>query len=206
MATRSTDELVKESKTLWYDFNQLCGTASKLTAGTFKDDHTVQNSLVESFAIACRKLACFFFPHEEGIPDLRGDDLGAKHFVADWPNHAPQPSTLLKDAKKRADRQVAHVTAERRDLNFVEGNTFNWKIGQLVAELRATLAVFLRHAPAGSLDATALVNLQVLAAPPPSWAATSRGSIYLCAKTCPPDEATSVRTICPTGGFYGTTE
>src|SRR5262245_24197197 len=78
MRARSNSDLVAESKTLWYDFDQMCGCAEKLQRSMHANDRTVHNALVETFAISCRKLGCFFFPHDPGFPALRHDDLGSR--------------------------------------------------------------------------------------------------------------------------------
>ena len=136
---RTPGELQTESKTLWYEFSQFLAVAALLRDKTYVNDIPVQNALVESFAIHCRALFCFFFA------PLKMDDLGAEHYDEDWKSHRPAVSSILEDAKTSCDKQVAHMTVMRRDLNFDPGYTYHWPVVKIEDELRQVLTTFLRY-------------------------------------------------------------
>jgi hypothetical protein len=201
MFARSPEQLREESKTLWYEFDQLCGTAEALRRGDYCGGRVVHNAVVEGFAMSARKIACFFFPHARGFPALKEDDLGASHYVHDWATHCPAPSPELTAARKKTNREVAHVTADRLGLNFAPGNQSVWDINTIEEELRRVLTVFLRHVPPTLLAPDALAGLTGIAVGDPL--ATKPHSIPVVdvtAKTCPPTE---VRTFSPAEGFTG---
>src|SRR5262245_13091861 len=106
---RNEEELKAESKTLWYEFNQLCGVVELLNACNGRHpDKIVHNALVESFAIHCRAICFFFFAGRPVFGDLKRDDLGAKSYIAAWDTICPAPTTILINAKYNCDKQVAH--------------------------------------------------------------------------------------------------
>ncbi len=164
---REPGELQAESKTLWYEFSQFFAVAALLRDGTYGNDVSVHNALVESFAIHCRAISCFFFSHCNGFTPLRNDDLGAEHYDKDWKtqNHCPAVSSILSAAKESCDKQVAHMTARRRDLNFDPGNTYLWQVGQIEDELRRVLTTFLRYAANDRFDPKAWAGLQKVTQP-----------------------------------------
>jgi hypothetical protein len=211
MVTRTINELRAESKTLWHDFDHLCETAARLRAGSYCDDRVVHNALVDGFALCCRKLACFFFAHLPGFPPIKEDDLAASHYVADWNRYRPSPSPDLVEAKRNADRQIAHITSDRRNLNFVPGTEYRWKIDITESELRRTLSLFLQYASAELFDAFALAELQRIQvgeaghpnAAPPAMGNNTSIQVSFTATTNPPTE---VGTICPKPRFGGTTD
>jgi hypothetical protein len=204
--SRTATELLAESKTLGYEFAQLCESAEHLRQVTHGGTGVTHNNTVQGFVIAFRNIACFLFPHQTSdFPALRKDDLGAVDYIPDWPTRCPVASRLLCDAKKAADRQVAHMTVARRNLNFVPGNEHFWLFDDIERELLTVLRAFLAAAPRSLLDPTARAGMEALVAPPPS---TSSGAIThsghisvtgvtgsssppkpptsgLCAKTCP---------------------
>src|SRR5438128_4176279 len=102
---RTPEQLRAESKTLWYEYTQLCESADHLRSGTYIGDRTTLNNTVQGFATACRNISCFFFAHSPDFPGLQKDDLGAVDYVADWPTRCPPPSKVLRDAKEAANKQ-----------------------------------------------------------------------------------------------------
>jgi hypothetical protein len=98
-------ELADESKTLRYEFSQLCTSADLLRTGTFGEAGVSHNNTVQGFVCAFRNLACFFYSHlPTDFPQLQKDDLGAEEYLTDWPTRCPAPSHVLRDAKRAADK------------------------------------------------------------------------------------------------------
>jgi len=88
----------------------------------------------------------------------------------------PKAPSILSAAKGSCDKLVAHMTAERRDLNFVPGKEHRWQVDLIEDELREVLTTFLdtflRHAPNDRFDPKALAELQKMKQP-----RTARGQI-----------------------------
>ena len=118
----------------------------------------------------------------------------------DWKSRRPPPSAKLKGAKRACDKQIAHMTGLRRDLNFAPGHQHWWPIVEIKEELQRVLTVFLHIVPDQMLDPEALAGLRTLqqivrnAVPTPSSFPEN-----MCAKTCPP--TTDIRTINPSEDF-----
>jgi len=119
----------------------------------------LNNARVEAFALHLRNLIVFLYP--ERFP-LQRDDISAHHFLSsrsafpDWIRHRPGLSPALARAKRRADREIAHLTAAR-----IAGTrqAKNWQITDLVRELAKVLAVFLDRADPERLGARARAEI-----------------------------------------------
>jgi hypothetical protein len=145
-------ELQSDSKTLLYEFQLFCGTAAQLSLTPSPYNTTVQNALVESFAIHCRALIAFFFAHDkdnEAGNVLPTDVLAAYFFPDDapWANFCPRIIAQMKNAKRQADKEIAHITTDRRDVNQPGGKESRWAISDIHAELRTVMKAFLHNAP-----------------------------------------------------------
>jgi hypothetical protein len=207
---RTPEELRTESKTLWYEYHQLCRAASSLrdeqVYSSGPNLHAVHNALVESFAIHCRALCCFFFPHHNGFPRLQKDDLGAEDYLPNWKSLCPIPAPVLAEAKSNADKQIAHLTAKRRDLNFAPGKEHLWAIDNVESELRKLLAVFLQHAPPALFAEEALTGLMTVLPSQPTLAAPIVSAPCMMNLTGKTQSPTDVRTFNPKAGQCGTTD
>jgi hypothetical protein len=207
---RSPQHLADESKTVWYEFSQLCESADLLRKGTFGGTGVSHNNTVPGFVSAFRNLACFFYPHlPNDFPELQKDDLGADEYLADWPTRCPMPSQILRDAKKAADKQVMHMTAARRNLNFIPGNEHYWPVDDIERELLGALRAFLGAVTPALVDSTALASLQHLASRTPvatSGMITHTGCISVTGASGTGSARTDVRTIAPVSGFYAKTQ
>lgn len=143
-------ELQSDAKTLRYEFDMLIATASNLNSGRGTDTAT-RNALVESFAAHCRNLIFFFFAHDDahnaGAP-RSGDILAVDFFKQDsgWIDVCPSIAKTLSDAKRSMDKEVAHITVDRRGLNQQDGPTSDWPVGVLVLEIAGIMMTFLKHA------------------------------------------------------------
>jgi hypothetical protein len=206
---RTPEQLRAEARTISYEFVQLCESAERLRKGVFLADRITLNNTVQGFVTACRNLSCFFFPHTAHFPNLEGDDLGAVEYVPDWPARCPAPSLLLQDAKTTANKQVAHMTGERRDLNAGPGKEHLWLIDDIERELLGVVRVFLGALAGAPFDATALADLQALAPRTPvatSGMITHTGYIGVTGGPGTGPARTDVRTTAPTSGFCAKTQ
>lgn len=208
---RTQTELRDDSKTLWYEFRVLRHIARILNSGGFTSDWASGNAHVESFAIHCRNLIFFFFAHDSvhsaGSP--RSTDVLAVDFFDNpthWDTICPRISDTLRSAKKQADKQIAHITEERRNLNQQNGPTASWKSGIITVELAHVMRTFLDHVPPKVLDSHVESDLRRLVshlgissalAPFSGDQQDSKKRFALQAKT-------DVRTSAPSSGTYGT--
>jgi len=168
---RSQTELRDDSKTVRYEFEMLIGTAQLCGTST---SAVVNNALLESFALHCRALIQFFFGHLPNITGTRGkivgmasrdNDVLAVDYLPAWQSHCVSAPTELADAKPQADKEIAHITIERRNVNQPgTGVTSQWNIADAVKALRSTMGDFLKQASPVDCDADALKVMHELAA------------------------------------------
>ena len=208
----TASQLQSDSKTLQYECEMLCYVARNLSCDMVRNDWAAKNAHVESFAVHCRNLIFFFYAHEAsnkaGKP--RKGDVLAVHFFeeqAKWDRKAPKISGTLQDAKVQADKQIAHITDERRELNQPGGPTGPWMIAEIVTDLRKVVAEFLDSVPKENLALDvkhALGSLISVSAsePPPSDQPPNRlqspeqraqSAVHLYAQT----EAQPKASLCP---------
>jgi hypothetical protein len=131
--TFAPSDLQQDSKTLFYELEALYETAAGYKAlndrpGTRETVRWPQNAHVESFGIHCRALIVFF----SGESGYR-TDVSSTHFGFARGSFAI--SRALWDAKTQADKQIAHITTERRGLNQTPANAANWRLDELLTEL-----------------------------------------------------------------------
>jgi hypothetical protein len=160
---RTQEQLQAESKTLLFEFHQMTESAELLRQNAFGGSGVTHNNTVQGFVTHFRNISCFFFEHHPRFPSPKEGDLAAGEYVADWSTRSPAPSTDVCDAKEAANKQIAHITAVRRDRNFVRGNEYRWQIDEIERELVAVLRQFLAVAPEAKFDLLALAELRALA-------------------------------------------
>lgn len=79
---------------------------------------TVNNALLESFALHVRNLIDFLYAENPSSDDVyAGDFFPCKE---DWAKIRPQITPLLEKVKKRANKEVSHLTYSRIEVNQEE--------------------------------------------------------------------------------------
>jgi len=151
---RTNSELHSDSKTLWYELEMLFGVAQEYTASR---STTCHNACIESFAIHCRALIFFYYAHAgeisaggvvEKFGQCRDTDVIAVDFAANWNTKSPAPTSILVESKKQADKQIAHITTDRRELNQPGGTlTAGWNLAEICQELAKITFTFLQAVP-----------------------------------------------------------
>jgi hypothetical protein len=97
-------------------FNSIQARRARLTPDPRPIVHFFNMARIESFVIHFRALVMFFYP--DVYPPKREDVL-AHHFLpgpapsATWIKTRPALSVTLRHAKKRADKEISHLTAGR---------------------------------------------------------------------------------------------
>ena len=125
-----------------YEAGMLWKTAEEMASGRAQT-RAQRNAIVESFALHTRNLIDFFYGDPRRPTKRRGkDDVVAGHFFSDpyrWQRARPRQSSLLRRAEKRADKEIAHLTYGRLD---VEQQEKPWPASDIVADLGAVLDAF----------------------------------------------------------------
>ena len=137
-----SDELLlfQSDEHLYYEIMMFLLTGHMIATspdpGTGKERVT-NNALTESFAIHVRVLIEFFFPIE-----LWRDSVTAQHFMPDgieWSQIVGEPTATLLEAKRRANKEIAHFT-DRRIAG--EPDAKDWAAAEIVSEMRKVLIQF----------------------------------------------------------------
>lgn len=106
----------------------------------------LRNALLESFAIHVRNLVDFLYPTNVHFNDVLADD----YFEGQSrPSNFPSLPSVLDEARKRAHKQVSHLTAER--LAGTQPGK-QWPLGEIVKATIGVLLEFTRAAAATKLD------------------------------------------------------
>jgi hypothetical protein len=138
----SREELQQASNHLFYEIWMFEALAQGMALGIAGRGNVISNSLLESFAIHVRALIGFF--HSE---NPRKDDIIAEDFFAnpsDWQDMRPLKTEILDKAKKRADKEVAHLTYTRLDLTPEQKL---WDFLQIFKDMQVLIALFISNVP-----------------------------------------------------------
>ena len=109
----------------------------------------LQNALIESFVIHYRALFDFFYI------EPRSDDASAGHYFdsvedwAAWAEHGwaglrPPETELLQKSRKRAGKEIMHLTYTRLD---VTPETKPWRFREITDDLNRVVQTFLDNVP-----------------------------------------------------------
>lgn len=138
---RDHAELVGMLEHLGYEVQMLHSTGLLLIGGFTVSGH-LHNAVLESFAIHCRAIIDFLFPPDSA----RGDDVTAAKYVADaaaWQQARGNLPSVLLEARKKAHKQIAHLTFTR---GVLAQDDKAWRPRLIVAELERLLGLFRAHA------------------------------------------------------------
>jgi hypothetical protein len=148
---RTQKELQDDSDTLFYEYEMLAKTWIEI-----KDDtpRTLRNALIQSFAVHARSLISFCFDNTDNPTDIFAID-----YVPSW---AEEMTPFLDNAKKKANKQIAHITTERRNLNQPgrnlnqpEGPIGTWDLLEIAFQLAVVMHKFFDACPVESLSESA---------------------------------------------------
>ena len=95
-------------------------------------------ALIESFAIHFRNLVEFFY--NQGPKD---SDVVAADFFDDPAAWSVTPSSVLVTARKRADKEVSHLTLQRKNAADPDKN---WPVGDYFKQIRPMVYTFVETA------------------------------------------------------------
>jgi hypothetical protein len=138
---RTVEELKEASNHLHYEAWMLTSLASGLASG-IAGQGPVANALLESFVIHVRALMDFLYAEAPQSDDVVAEDYFAN--PDEWRRERPLLQDLLAQAKRRAGKEIAHLTYARLD---VTPETKPWPFIQIAEEITAVLNVFLANVP-----------------------------------------------------------
>ena len=142
-----TDDVLREtSKHLHYEYGMLTEVIKRLRLGTYGQDVILHYALLESFVIHLRNLIDFLYSERP-----QPDDVIAEDFFSSpdrWHKMRPRKSDTLNKAKKRANKEAAHLTYARLKVSLKEKP---WKYA-LKDEIEAVFDIFLEGVPEHLLD------------------------------------------------------
>ena len=144
---RKVEELQSASNHLYYEWWMLRSTASAMASGIAQQGWLI-NALLESFVIHVRGLMDFFYCEKP-----RTDDVVATDFFlspSEWEQIRPSRSEILRRAKKRADKEIAHLTYARL---AVTPENKPWEFIPITEDIHKLMEVFLAHVAPEKLGA-----------------------------------------------------
>jgi len=134
---RSKEELRQASNHLFYEI-WMFQTLAKGMASGIAGEGPINNALLESFAIHVRALIGFFYSENQRSDDIVADDFFPNS--NDWKNKRSIKTEILDKAKKRADKEVAHLTYTRLD---VTPKQKPWEFLKIFNDLQVPIKTFL---------------------------------------------------------------
>ncbi len=143
---RTVDELLEASNHLHYEVWMLSSLANGIASG-IPGQGPIANALLESFVIHVRAIMDFLY-----ADNPQADDVIAEDFFGDpeqWKKTRPALSQSLSQAKRRAGKEVAHLTYARLD---VTPETKPWSFVQIANEISTVMNVFLQNVPKDKMD------------------------------------------------------
>ncbi len=108
---------------------------------------TINNALLESFALHIRNLVDFLYAEKPGSDDVfAGDFFKCKE---DWVKIRPPITPLLDKAKKKANKEVSHLTYSRIKVSPEEKK---WYFVKIYQDMARTFDVFVENVDKELLD------------------------------------------------------
>jgi hypothetical protein len=172
--SRLRTDLQSDSKTLRYELENLIGMARDYDLSWIKTDPIRNNAYVEAFAVHCRALIYFLYGHLNEIAangksakfsgkEPRDSDVLAYDFHQSWDRDCPPPTDVMIECKRQADKHVAHITTERREVNQPGSSKESvWKLGDAASAIATIMRRFLEQAPPDNFDTAELRRMREL--------------------------------------------
>ncbi len=134
---RSNQELIEALEHLRYEYSMLLAVSAALRSN-LASDPLLRNVLLESFVIHFRALVDFLYRPDNARPD----DMAAEDFLGDktdWSEVRPTISPILDSSRRRAHKEIAHLTYARLTVTESEKE---WPFSEITAEIRRLMDLF----------------------------------------------------------------
>lgn len=138
---RKLEELQESSNHLFYEVWMFTSLANGLASG-IAGQGPIANALLESFVIHVRAIMDFLYADRPQTDDVIAEDFFAS--PEQWTKIRPALSEFLSQAKRRAGKEVAHLTYARLD---VTPETKPWRFIEIAKEIMAVMDIFLKNVP-----------------------------------------------------------
>jgi hypothetical protein len=143
---RAPEELQEASTHLRYEVTMLTTLANGIASGV-AGQGAIANALLESFVTHVRNSIDFLYADNPKPDDVIAEDFfGAPE---QWKQHRPALSQALLQAKRRAGKEVAHLTYARL---AVAPEAKPWPFMQIAREVADLIKLFVEHVPLGNLS------------------------------------------------------
>ena len=142
---RGDDELRAVSGHLWYELQMFRATALGLMSGLFPGG-PLHDAVLEAFIIHGRNLLHFLYPEKPQDSDVLAED-----FLDDpiqWPTVRGDMPASLTSLRRRANKEVAHLTFDRLSVTQEEKG---WHFVDILRDLDLKFHAFRRLVPAKRL-------------------------------------------------------
>lgn len=136
---RTTEELKEASNHLQYEYWMLNSLAQALASG-ISGQGWLTNALLESFVIHVRGLMDFLYKDKPQKDDVVAQDYFTS--LEEWENIRTPISEILEKAKKRAGKEIAHLTYARLE---VTPDTKPWVFIVITNEISKVMKIFLEN-------------------------------------------------------------
>lgn len=143
---RTKKELKEASEHLHYEIWMLTSLAHGIGSG-IAGQGPIANALLESFIVHVRALMDFLYNESPRPDDVIAEDYFFK--PDEWRQMRPALSELLMLAKRRAGKEVAHLTYARLE---VTPETKPWPFVEIANEIAAVINIFFEHVPKSKLN------------------------------------------------------
>lgn len=133
------DQKNKLEKLISYEIGMFNDTCREF--GSFHElNQFYKNLLIESFALHVRVLIDFFYCDDRKYKDdLIAQDLLPPSII--WKDNRPGMPVILEEAKRKADKQLAHLSTDRIKLESENKN--GWQIVEIKREMDKVIDSFL---------------------------------------------------------------
>jgi hypothetical protein len=123
-----------------YEIDMFKKTCEFCEICSFLDDRVIKNFIVEALATHSRILIDFFYPEERQRKYV--NDLKIEDFIPlqTWNSQRPELTQTLFDARKKADKQLAHLSRWRNKLD--KDNRKSWQYENISRDLERVIEVF----------------------------------------------------------------
>lgn len=142
---RKLEELQESSNHLFYEVWMFTSLANGLASG-IAGQGPIANALLESFVIHVRAIMDFLYADRPQPDDVIAEDFFAS--PEQWTRIRPALSESLSQAKRRAGKEIAHLTYARLD---VTPETKPWRFSEIANEITTVMDIFLKNVPKENL-------------------------------------------------------